>query len=72
MPRRAQAGVIAISAICWGVVYALAAWLWPPEVPAWGAVIMPTAALVLSALVRFAAPPGSGGGSRLADCFLRS
>jgi predicted amidohydrolase len=72
MPRRAQAGVIAVSAICWGVVYALAAWLWPPEVPAWGAVIMPAAALVLSALVRFAAPPGSGGGSRFADCFLRS
>jgi apolipoprotein N-acyltransferase len=72
IPRWAQAGVITINAVCWGVVFGLAAWVWPPRVPAWGAVIMPVAALVLSALVRFLAPPGYGGGSRFADCFLRS
>jgi hypothetical protein len=72
IPRWAQASLIVVSALSWGVVYALAAWLWPPGVPAWGAVIMPVVALVLSALVRFAAPPGYGGGSRFTDCFLRS
>lgn len=36
IPRWAQAGLVGIIAICWGVVYALAAWLWPPEVPAYG------------------------------------
>ena len=71
IPRWAKAGVIAISAICWDVVYGLAAWLWPPGVLAWAAVIMPAAALALSAVTRFAAPPGYGGGSRFADCFLR-
>jgi apolipoprotein N-acyltransferase len=72
IPRWATAGVIAITAACWGVVYGLAAWLWPPGAPAWAAVIMPAAALALAAVTRFAAPPGYGGGSRFADCFLRS
>jgi hypothetical protein len=35
-------------ALYWGLVFALAAWLWPKGVPGWGALIMPAAAIVLS------------------------
>lgn len=35
-------------AMYWGLVFAVAAWLWPDGVPAWGALIMPAAAVVLS------------------------
>ena len=35
------------TAVLWGLVFAAAAWLWPDGVPAWGAVIMPSATLML-------------------------
>lgn len=34
--------------LVWGVVFGLAAWLWPDGVPAWGAVVIPVAAVVLA------------------------
>jgi predicted amidohydrolase len=72
LPRRVKALMIGVAALNWGVVYAFAAWLWPPHVPAWGVLIMPVAAVLLSAVPRFAAPPGYGGAARFTDCFLSS
>jgi apolipoprotein N-acyltransferase len=61
-----------IAAATWGLVSALAAWLWPDGVPAWGAVIVPAGAFLLSAAMRFGALPGQAGAVRYADPFLRS
>jgi apolipoprotein N-acyltransferase len=61
-----------VAAAIWGVVSALAAWLWPGGVPAWGAVAVPAAAFMLSAAMRFGALPGQAGAVRYADPFLRS
>jgi hypothetical protein len=44
--------VTAISAAFAATVCALAAWAWPHGVPAWGALIMPAAAVVLSGAPR--------------------
>jgi predicted amidohydrolase len=55
--RLVEAGITTWVALFWGLVFGLAAWLWPDGVPAWGAVIMPAAAVVLSlAYGRFLAP----------------
>jgi apolipoprotein N-acyltransferase len=62
--------VTAISAAFAGTVCALAAWAWPRGVPAWGALIMPAAAVVLSGTPRLG---GYGGPmARLEDPFPRS
>jgi apolipoprotein N-acyltransferase len=50
-------------------VSALAAWLWPDGVPAWGAVVMPVAAFVMVATPRFAALPGHAGARRRCAIF---
>jgi predicted amidohydrolase len=46
--RLVEAAITGWHALWWGLVFALAAWLWPNGVPAWGAVVMPAAAVVLS------------------------
>ena len=42
--------------LLWAGVFALAAWLWPNGVPAWGALIMPAAAVAVSLYDRVGAP----------------
>jgi metal-dependent amidase/aminoacylase/carboxypeptidase family protein/predicted amidohydrolase len=55
--RLVEAAITAWVALVWGLVFALAAWLWPDGVPVWGVVIMPASAVVLSAAYgRFRAP----------------
>lgn len=58
LPRSFLLVMTSANAIVWGMVWALAAWLWPNQVPAWGALVTPAAALVVSAVPRFAAPLG--------------
>lgn len=63
-----------VTAVWWALVSALAALLWPDGVPGWGSAVVPVAALVLTAMPRFAALPGyaSTGAARFFDPFLRS
>jgi len=69
-PRMGEVVVTAITAISSGAVFALAAWLWPNGFPAWGALVMPIAAVVLSGAPRL----GGYGGPfpRWGDPFLGS
>jgi apolipoprotein N-acyltransferase len=72
LPRSFAVIMTGATAAAWGLVSALAAWLWPDGVPAWGAVVMPVAAFVMVATPRFAAQPGHAGAARCFDPFLRS
>jgi apolipoprotein N-acyltransferase len=54
--RLVEAGLTVAMALAWGVVYGVAAWLWPDDVPAWGAIVMPAAAVALSLFYRTRAP----------------
>jgi predicted amidohydrolase len=70
LPWVFPAMVTAISAVFAAAVCALAAWAWPPGVPAWGALVMPAAAVVLSGAPRLG---GYGGPmARFEDPFPRS
>lgn len=70
--RASDTLTMGLEAAIWAVAFGVAGWLWPDGAPAWGAVVIPLAALVVSATPRFAAPPGHGGGPRYADAFLAS
>jgi predicted amidohydrolase len=47
-------------AVVWGVTFGLAAWIWPDSIPAWGAVILPAAAVAASAIPRLVRMRGYG------------
>ncbi len=54
--RRVEALFVVAVALLWAGVFAPAAWLWPNGVPAWGALIMPAAAVAVSLYHRVGAP----------------
>jgi predicted amidohydrolase len=46
--RRDETLFALLHALVWAGVFALAAWAWPDGVPAWGALVMPAAAVAIS------------------------
>ena len=54
--RRDEALFAVAVALLWAGVFALAAWVWPNGVPAWGALVMPAAAVAVSLYLRAGAP----------------
>jgi predicted amidohydrolase len=54
--RIVEAVLTAVFALQWGLVFALASWVWPHATPAWGALIMPAAGIALSLGLKIRAP----------------
>jgi predicted amidohydrolase len=54
--RLVEVVLTAAMALAWGLTFGVAAWAWPDGVPAWGALAMPVAAVLLSLFYRTRAP----------------
>jgi predicted amidohydrolase len=54
--RAIEAGLSAMFALPWAVAFGLAAWAWPNNTPAWGAVLVPAATLTIALFLKTRAP----------------